>query len=104
MTLYRLLCCSLHSGFISSVDTIKKSTSHVTMATNSSHWVRSGRLRREPPDRRSAHLMMEGDRNVVDAYFSTLIDADSEDSDDEYVPREEWRQVCAAVRKRHDWE
>ena len=52
------------------------------------------RLRPELPERRSMRLMAN-DEKLLDSYFSAF--SDDDEGDDEYVPVEDWKQVCVAL-------
>ena len=46
------------------------------------------------PERRSIRLMAAGERLALEGYFSSLYEEeDSDESDDEYVPRDVWKRV-----------
>ena len=46
------------------------------------------------PERRSVRLMAAGERLALEGYFTSLYEEeDSDESDDEYVPRDVWKRV-----------
>ena len=49
-------------------------------------------LRPEVPERRSMRLMISDEKAAVDTYFTSIMDSGS-DSDEEYLPNEDWKEV-----------
>ena len=46
------------------------------------------------PERRSIRLMAAGERLSLEGYFTSLYeDEDSDESDEEYMPRDVWKRV-----------